>query len=189
MSQQAMHFDEMNRDESASSSADDQNALHYEEIPHEEIPRERPSSSSAEYEEGPQHHDFFMGSFGQKLSGRDTRQMITLDHRLVLAIVSLVLLMLMSFVGIGLALVTGGGGPTPAGGDVMFVHVFRHRPDFVSGDGMAPPPEVVYSSVPVHVHHWTATPAVLPMFVLVFITFTLAVLAINVIFSRSAQRS
>ncbi len=184
MSQQAMHFDAMNRDESASSPADDQNALHYEEIP-----REKPTSSSAEYEEGPQHHDFFMGSFGQKLSGRDTRQMITLDHRLVLAIVSLVLLMLMSFVGIGLALVTGGGGPTVAGGDVMFVHVFRHRPDFVSGDGMAPPPEAVYSSFPVHVHHWTAASAVLPMFVLVFITFTLAVLAINVIFSRSAQRS
>ena len=184
MSQQAMHFGEMNGNESASSSAGDQNALH-----DEEIPRERPSSSSAEYEEGPQHHDFFNSSFGQKLSGRDTRQAITLDHRLVLAIVSLVLLMLMSFVGIGLALVTGGGGPTPAGGDVMFGHVFRHRPDFVSGDGMASPPDVVYSPVPMHVHHWTAASAVLPMFVLVFITFTLAVLAINVIFSRSAQRS
>ncbi len=184
MSQQAMQFGEMNGNESASSSADDQNAPH-----NEEISRERPSSSSAEYEEGPQHHDSFNSSFGQKLSGRDTRQTITLDHRLVLAIVSLVLLMLMSFVGIGLALITGGGGPTAAGGDVMFVHVFRHRPDFVSGDGMTSPPDVVYSSVPVHVHHWMAASAVLPMFVLVFITFTLAVLAINVIFSRSAQRS
>jgi|SRR5215471_8556196 len=183
MSQQAMHFSEMNRDETASSSAADQNTLHYEEIP-----RENPISSSAEYEENPQHHDSFIGSFGQKLSGRDTRQTIALDQRLVLAIISLVLLMLMSFVGIGLALVTSWG-LIPTGGDVMFVHAFRHRPDFVPVDGMPPPPDVVYSSVPIHVHHWTGASAVLPMFVLVFITFTLAVLAINMIFSRSAQRS
>ena len=184
MSQQAMHFGEINPDGSASSSADDQDALHYEEIP-----REGPSSS-AEYEGSAQHHDFFIGSFGQKLSGQDTRQPIILDQRLVLAIVSLLLLMLMSFVGIGLALVTGGVSPIPAGGDVIFVHGFRHRPDFGQPmDGMAPPPSIVYSPDPIHVHHWAAAPAVLPMFALVFITFTLAVLVINVLFYRSVQRS
>jgi len=184
MSQQAMHFDEINPDGSASSSAGNQDALHYEEIP-----RERPSSS-AEYEGSAQHHDFFIGSFGQKLSGQDTRHPIILDQRLVLAIVSLLLLMLMSLVGIGLAMVTGAGSPTPAGGEAIFIHGFRHRPDFGQpGFGMGPPPPMVYSSGPVYVHHWTAAPAVLPMFVLVFITFTLAVLAINVLFYRSFQRS
>jgi hypothetical protein len=48
---------------------------------------------------------------------------------------------------------------------------------------------MVYSPYPIHVHHWTAAPAVLPMFVLVFITFTLAVLVINALFYRSFQRS
>jgi hypothetical protein len=184
MSQQAMHFGEISPDGSASSSADNQDALHYEEIPHE-----RPSSS-AEYEGSAQHHDFFIGSFGQKLSGQDTRQPIILDQQLVLAIVSLLLLMLMSFVGIGLALVTGAGSPTPAGSDVIFIHGFRHGPDFGQPiDAMGPPPPMVYSPGPVYVHHWTVSPAVLPMFVLVFITFTLAVLAINVLFYRSVQRS
>ena len=184
MSQQAMHFGEINPDGSASSSADDQDALHYEEIP-----RERPSSS-AEYEGSAQHHDSFIGSFGQKLSGQDTRQTIIKDQRLVLAIVSILSLMLMSLVGIGLALVTGAASPTPAGSDAFFFHGFRHRHDFGQpGFGMGSPPPMVYSSGPVYVHHWTAAPAVLPMFVLVFITFTLAVLAINMLFYRSVQRS
>jgi len=183
MSQQAMHFGEIIPDGSA-SPADDQDALHYQEIP-----PERPSSST-EYEGSAQHHDFFIGSFGQKLSGQDTRQTIIKDQRLVLAIVSILSLMLMSLVGIGLALVTGGASPTPAGSDVIFIHGFRHRPDFGQpGFGMEPPPPMVYSSGPVYVHHWTAAPAVLPMFVLVFVTFTLAVLTINMLFYRSVQRS
>lgn len=186
MSQQEMHFDEINRDRPAPSSAEYQDAPHYEEINHDS-----PFSSPADYEGVPHHNDSFIGSFGQKLSGRETRKTITLDQRLLLAIISLVLLMLMSFVGIGLALVTGGGDPTAGGNNFTIVHAFEPRPDFGPADGMVPPPSVVYWSthVPAHAHHWMAAPTVLPMFALVFITFAITVVVINVLFHRSAQRS
>ena len=183
MSQQVMHSGEMNRHESASNSADVQDSLHNEEIQYER------ASSSAGYEGDGHQHDFFISSSGQKLSSRDARRATILDQRLVLAIVSLVSLMLMSSLGIGLALVTGAGGSTPAGDNGMFVHAFRHRHDFGPWDGMGSPPVMLYSPAPVHVHHWIAAPDVLPMFVLVYITFTLAVLAINLLFSRNIQRS
>ena len=179
MSQQEMHFDEFSHERLASSSAQYQDAPHYEEIN-----RDRPASSSSEDEEGvPHYNDAFIGSFGQKLSGQETRKTITLDQRLVLAIISLLLLMLMSLVGIGLALVIGGGG------EITRVHAFRPGSDFGPGDGMVPPPDGMYTQFPAHAHHWTAAPPVLPMFVLVFITFTIAVIVINVLFHRSAQRS
>jgi hypothetical protein len=178
MSQQEMHFDEFSRDRLASSSAQYQDAPHYEEIN-----RDRPPSSSSDEEGVPHYNDAFIGSFGQKLSGQETRKTITLDQRLVLAIISLLLLMLMSLIGIGLALVTDGGGEITRG------HAFRPGPDFGPGGGMVPPPDVMYTHFPAHAHYWMAAPTVLPMFVFVFLTFAIAVIVINALFHRSTQRS
>jgi hypothetical protein len=183
MSQQAMHSGETNHDESSSIFVNEQDAHQYEEIP-----RERPSSSSAEYVGDAHQQDFIPGSVGQKLSERDRRGMIPVDQRLVLAIVSLAMLMLMSFVGIGLALTTGSS--TPAGTEVIFVHGFRHWHDFGPGYGMYPPPPGMYQPMPVYVHHFAASPSpVLPIFALVYLTFAFVVLAINLIYARSLQRS
>ncbi len=178
MSQQAMHSDEMHEDGSASVYANDQ-AAHY----HEEITSERPST---EYVEHAHANDFFIGSVGQKLSERDPRRKIV-DQRLILAIASMVLLMAMSCVGIGLALITSSASATPVGDDEMFVHGYRHWHDFGSGDGMMQQQPGMYSHVPFHAHYWVTTPSVLPTFVLVYITFVLAVLAINLIFARGTR--
>jgi hypothetical protein len=185
MSQQAMHSDEMNHDESSSNFAYEQDAPQYEEIP-----RERPSySSSREYVGDSHQQDFMPGAVGQKLSGRDIRRMFPGDQRLVLAIVSLAMLMVMGLVGIGLALTTGGS-PTPTGTDVIFVHGFRHWHDFGPGFGGYPPPPMgMYQPEPVYIHHWAAPSPVLPIFVLAYLTFAFVVLAINLIYARSFQRN
>jgi hypothetical protein len=184
MSQQAMHSDEMNHDESSSNFASEQDVPAYEEIP-----RERPSSFSAEYVEDGRRQDFIPGAVGQKLSGRDIRKMFPGDHRLVLAIVSLAMLMTMGLVGILLALTTGGGA-APAGSEVIFFHGFRHHHDFGQGFGAYPPPAGIYQPEPIQVHQWMAAPpSILPTFVLVYLTFAFVVLVINLIYARSFQRN
>jgi len=77
MSQQRMNFDENHRDE--------------------------PTSYSAGYEEVPHYNMDSSGSLRLKLTPRGVDNAPTMGQRLALAIVSLVLLMLTLFVGVGLA--------------------------------------------------------------------------------------
>jgi hypothetical protein len=77
MSQQRMNFDENHRDE--------------------------PTSYSAGYEEVPHYNVYSSGSLRLKLTPRGADNAPTMGQRLALAIVSLLVLMLTLFVGVGLA--------------------------------------------------------------------------------------
>ena len=61
----------------------------------DEISRDGPASYATGYEEVPGNRDEAFGWVGQKLSGQEARQAPTAGQRLVLAIVSLVMLLLL----------------------------------------------------------------------------------------------
>jgi hypothetical protein len=83
MSQQEMHYDEIDRDRAGSSYAG------YEGVPHF-------------------NYDYSAGSYGQKLSGRLLSSAPTAGQRLVLALVSIVMLMIMTFGLIWIGIATNG---------------------------------------------------------------------------------
>ncbi len=76
----------------------------------EQINRDGPASYSAGYEEAPHPSTYSIGTFGQKLPGHTTGTAPTAGQRLALAIISILVLTFMSFVGIGLSFLTSQNG-------------------------------------------------------------------------------
>lgn len=77
-----------------------------QEMNYGEMSRDRPQFSYAGYEGGPYGNNSSPGFYGQKLSGQARGNTATPGQRLALAIVSIVMLIIMTFGLIGLAIAT-----------------------------------------------------------------------------------
>jgi len=77
-----------------------------QEMDYGETNRDRPNFSYPGYEGASYANSYSAGSYGQKLSGHSVGRTATSGQRLVLAIISMILLMIMTFGLIAIAIAT-----------------------------------------------------------------------------------